>query len=191
MTTTPTDREVVEMPTKLPSSAEHRRMARQSALERGSGTSGPSTGRRRRRTTASQRPDPARPLRSHAARHPIRLKRAYERHAPGDGTRVLVDRLWPRGLGKAQLAVDFWLKELAPSDALRRWYGHDTARWASFKDRYRAELEQRGELLRLLDELRRRASLTLVYGARDAARNNAVVLREVLEELRAAVNRPR
>lgn len=102
--------------------------------------------------------------------------------------RVLVDRLWPRGLSKAQLAVDFWLKELAPSEALRRWYGHDPSRWAAFSDRYRTELAQCDELLRLLEELRRRGPLTLIYGARDAARNNAVVLREVLEERRAEGN---
>jgi uncharacterized protein YeaO (DUF488 family) len=112
----------------------------------------------------------------------VGLKRAYERSSPGDGMRVLVDRLWPRGLSKDQLAVDFWLKDAAPSDELRRWYGHEPRRWESFAAKYRAELAQRTDLLRLLDELRRRGRVTLIYGARDAARNNAVVLREVLEE---------
>lgn len=102
--------------------------------------------------------------------------------------RVLVDRLWPRGLSKKHLAVDFWLKDLAPSDALRRWFGHKPCRWASFADQYRAELARRGDLLHLLEELRRRGPVTLLYGARDTARNNAVVLREVLEERRLAGN---
>lgn len=103
--------------------------------------------------------------------------------------RVLVDRLWPRGLTKEQLAVDFWLKEAAPSDALRRWYGHQPSRWKSFAEKYRAELEQRTDLLRLLDELRRRGRVTLLYGARDTARNNAVVLQDVLEKRRCAGKR--
>jgi uncharacterized protein YeaO (DUF488 family) len=112
----------------------------------------------------------------------VGLKRAYDRPSPGDGMRVLVDRLWPRGLSKEQLAVDFWLKDVAPSDALRRWYGHESTRWASFSAKYRAELARRTDLLRLLDDLRRRGRVTLLYSARDAARNNAVVLREVIEE---------
>lgn len=110
------------------------------------------------------------------------MKRAYERSSPDDGMRVLVDRLWPRGLSKDHLAVDFWLKDAAPSEKLRRWYGHDPRRWESFAAKYRAELAQRTDLLRLLDELRRRGRVTLLYGARDTIRNNAVVLREVLEE---------
>ena len=112
------------------------------------------------------------------------MKRAYERSSPDDGMRVLVDRLWPRGLSKEQLAVDFWLKDAAPSGELRRWYGHHPRRWESFAAKYRAELAQRSDLLRLLDELRRRGRITLLYGARDTSRNNAVVLREVLEERR-------
>ena len=112
----------------------------------------------------------------------VRLKRAYEQHSSRDGMRVLVDRLWPRGLSKEQLVVDFWLKDVAPSNALRRWYGHEPRRWESFAAKYRAELAQRTDLLHLLDELRRRGRVTLVYGARDEARNNAVVLREVIEE---------
>jgi uncharacterized protein YeaO (DUF488 family) len=111
----------------------------------------------------------------------VGLKRAYEPSSPGDGMRVLVDRLWPRGLDKEQLAVDFWLKDAAPSNALRRWYGHCPRRWKSFAAKYRAELAQHTDLLRLLDELRRRGRVTLLYGARDTARNNAVVLRDVLE----------
>jgi uncharacterized protein YeaO (DUF488 family) len=110
------------------------------------------------------------------------LKRAYERRAPEDGIRVLVDRLWPRGMRKERLALDFWLKDLAPSDALRRWYAHVPSRWPSFVDRYRVELARQGDLLDLLAELRHRGPVTLLYAARDAARNQAVVLRAVLEE---------
>lgn len=115
-------------------------------------------------------------------RSAVSLKRVYEQPSPGDGIRVLVDRLWPRGLSRKQLTVDFWLKDVAPSDALRRWYGHAPCRWKSFAAKYRAELVQRTGLLRLLDELRCRGRVTLLYSARDTARNNAVVLREVIEE---------
>lgn len=118
------------------------------------------------------------------ARPPVKLKRAYERPAGDDGVRVLVDRLWPRGLAKRQVAADLWLKEAAPSDGLRRWYGHDPRRWESFRAKYRAELTQRADVLEQLDALRRRGPLTLVYSARDEAHNQAVVLREVLEERR-------
>lgn len=111
----------------------------------------------------------------------VKLKRAYERAAGDDGMRVLVDRLWPRGLDKRQVAADLWLKDAAPSERLRRWYGHDPRRWERFRAEYRAELAQRGDILALLADLRRRGTLTLVYGARDEAHNQAVVLREVLE----------
>ena len=128
-------------------------------------------------------------VRARGTRCAVGLKRAYEQPSPDDGMRVLVDRLWPRGLSKEQLAVDFWLKDAAPSDALRRWYGHKPHRWESFAAKYRTELAQRTDLLRLLDELRRRGRVTLLYGARDTARNNAVVLRKVLEERRCAGRR--
>ena len=127
-------------------------------------------------------PKTAQRVRPRGARCAVGLKRAYEQPSPGDGMRVLVDRLWPRGLSKEQLAVDFWLKDAAPSDALRRWYGHELRRWEPFAAKYRAELARRTDLLRLLDELRRRGRVTLLYGARDTVRNNAIVLREVLEE---------
>lgn len=117
-----------------------------------------------------------------AGRHEISLKRAYEPRGAEDGVRVLVDRLWPRALTKAQVAVDIWLKEAAPSNALRRWFGHDPRRWERFRAKYRAELAQHPELLEQRDRLRCRGPLTLVYGARDEARNQAVVLREVLDE---------
>ncbi len=111
----------------------------------------------------------------------VRLKRAYEPPDREDGLRVLVDRLWPRGLKKDKAAIDHWAKELAPSDALRRWFGHDTARWAEFRRRYRSELATQGEALQELRKRGRGSTLTLLFGARDEAHNNAVVLREVLE----------
>lgn len=114
----------------------------------------------------------------------IRVKRVYEPPSDTDGLRVLVDRLWPRGLGKTRLAVDLWLEDAAPSEALRRWYAHEPGRWESFAAKYRAELAQRSDVLRLLDELGSRGRVTLLHGACDTARNNAVVLREVLEERR-------
>lgn len=116
----------------------------------------------------------------------IAVKRAREDASADDGMRVLVDRLWPRGLTKERVAADLWLRELAPSTALRRWYGHEPCRWASFTQKYRAELAQCADLLLLLDELHRRGRLTLVYDASDASHNNAVVLREVLTERRFA-----
>lgn len=125
---------------------------------------------------------PVKPVRMRGKPCSVGLKRAYEPPASGDGMRILIDRLWPRGLNKEQLAIDFWLKDAAPSDALRRWYGHRANRWSTFAANYRVELAGKGDLLRLLDELRRRGRVTLIYGARDTARNNAVVLREVLIE---------
>ena len=113
-------------------------------------------------------------------RQPIRLKRVYEPSCKADGMRVLIDGLWPRGLSRRAAAADLWLKEAAPSAPLRRWYGHRPRRWTAFAARYRAELAQRPEVLRLLRDLRRRAPLTMLFGARDTERNNAVVLREML-----------
>lgn len=115
------------------------------------------------------------------ARHlNIRLKRAYEPPSPEDGVRILVDRLWPRGLGKSDAAIDRWLKDLAPSNDLRRWFGHDPNKWDEFSRRYEAELSHRTELLRELREMARNGPVTLVYAARDEAHNQAVVLRDVV-----------
>ena len=110
----------------------------------------------------------------------IRIKRAYEPAAPADGRRVLIDRLWPRGVNKDRLAITRWIKEIGPSDALRRWFGHDPERWDEFRRRYKAELANRNEALAELRGLARQGRLTLVYGARDDTHNNAVVLREAL-----------
>lgn len=110
----------------------------------------------------------------------VRLKRAYEPQAPSDGTRILVDRLWPRGVSKAAAAIDQWIKELAPSTALRKWFGHDPARWREFCRRYAAELRERPDELRALRDQAKRGPVTLVYSAHDEAHNDAVVLRDIL-----------
>ena len=128
--------------------------------------------------------DAATHVRRGETNHPILVKRVRESASADDGMRVLVDRLWPRGLTKEKVAADLWLKEVAPSNALRRWYGHDPRRWTTFIEKYRSELEQRPELLRRLDDLRRDGRVTLVYDASDESRNNAVVLRDVLAERR-------
>ena len=118
----------------------------------------------------------------HIAAGRIRLKRAYAPPTPDDGTRILVDRLWPRGITKVDAAIDRWPKELAPSTALRQWFGHDPARWEEFRRRYAQELHQHPQQLDELRALARKGLITLVYGARDEAHNDAVVLREVLLE---------
>jgi uncharacterized protein YeaO (DUF488 family) len=104
------------------------------------------------------------------------LKRAYEPAAGSDGRRILIDRLWPRGVSKRRAAIDEWMKEIAPSSQLRRWFGHDPERWPEFQRRYKRELRGRGELLRRIASLAARGRVTLVYGARDEAHNDAVVL---------------
>ena len=110
----------------------------------------------------------------------VQLKRAYEPPAASDGTRVLIDRLWPRGVRKQDAALDLWLKELGPSTELRQWFGHDPARWDEFCARYTAELAQKPDLMAQLHELARDGVLTLVYSARDEQHNDAVVLRRLL-----------
>ncbi|MBV8914407.1 MAG: DUF488 family protein [Acetobacteraceae bacterium] len=109
----------------------------------------------------------------------IRIKRAYDPPEPGDGFRVLVDRLWPRGLKRDGAGIDLWLKDAAPSAELRRWFGHDPARWSEFRDRYCQELASNPALAALLAASRQHKRVTLLFGARDPARNNAAVLREV------------
>lgn len=110
----------------------------------------------------------------------VRLKRAYEPPAAADGCRLLVDRLWPRGVSKAEIRLDDWIKELAPSSALRTWFGHDPRRWDEFRRRYREELEQHSPKLSALRRLAKVRPITLVYSAKDEAHNDAVVLRSVL-----------
>ncbi|MFA7441222.1 MAG: DUF488 domain-containing protein [Sphingomonadaceae bacterium] len=110
----------------------------------------------------------------------VRLKRAYEPPAKTDGRRILVDRLWPRGVSKAQADIDDWMKELAPSTELRKWFGHDPGRWVEFQRRYRAEIAGHSEKLAELRRLAEQGPITLVYGAKDEEHNDALVLRDVL-----------
>ena len=113
----------------------------------------------------------------------IVTKRIYDQPTPADGFRVLVDRLWPRGLSKVVAAIDLWLRDIAPSTELRTWFGHDVARWPEFADRYRTELAGHGELLDLLLDLERQhGAVTILFGARDVEHNEAEVLAEVLRE---------
>jgi uncharacterized protein YeaO (DUF488 family) len=113
----------------------------------------------------------------------LRTKRVYEAPARSDGQRILVDRLWPRGMRKEDAAIDEWMKEIAPSTELRQWFGHDPKKWPEFERRYRQELRAREDLLRTIARRASRGTVTLVYGARDEAHNHAVVL--------AALVRPR
>jgi uncharacterized protein YeaO (DUF488 family) len=115
----------------------------------------------------------------------IRLKRAYEPAKRADGTRVLVDRLWPRGLSKEKARIDHWFKEIAPSTALRKWFGHDPARWERFRERYRRELDENAGAVDQLRALARRGTVTLVFGAKDELHNQAVALRDYLGSKRA------
>jgi uncharacterized protein YeaO (DUF488 family) len=110
----------------------------------------------------------------------LRLKRAYEPPEASDGYRVLIDRLWPRGVSKEEAQLDEWARELAPSSELRRWFGHDPAKFDEFRRRYRLELDAHDEKLRDLRRRARTGRLTLVYGARDSEHNDAVVLAEML-----------
>jgi uncharacterized protein YeaO (DUF488 family) len=112
----------------------------------------------------------------------ITVKRAYEPPGANDGRRILVDRVWPRGVSKDELQLDAWHRELAPSTELRKWFGHDPERWTEFRKRYTAEL-RRAELRETLHELTslaKRGKVTLVYGARDEEHNQAIVLRDYL-----------
>ncbi len=111
----------------------------------------------------------------------IRLKRAYEPPSPDDGLRILVERLWPRGVKKEKAAIDLWLKEIAPSTELRKWYNHDLEKWPEFRQRYQAELKQRGELLEDLKRHIAQGPVTFVFAAKDEQHNSAVVLKEYLE----------
>ena len=118
-----------------------------------------------------------------AARIPaanIKLKRAYDPPSPDDGTRILVDRLWPRGISKEKAALDRWMKEIAPSTELRTWFGHDPKRWTEFRRRYAEELREHRDLVAELRSFARQRPLTLVYAAHDETHNDAVVLRDVL-----------
>ena len=110
----------------------------------------------------------------------VRLKRAYEPAARSDGVRILIDRLWPRGVTKKAAAVDEWFKDIAPSTALRQWFGHDPMRWREFQRRYAGEVRQNPVQLGRLRALARQGPVTLVFSAHDTAHNDAVVLRNLL-----------
>jgi len=127
----------------------------------------------------------------------ITLKRAYDPISRSDGTRFLVERLWPRGLSKAKLHLDAWLKDVSPSTALRKWFGHDPDKWEEFRKRYRRELDSRPDAWQPIVSAARRSPVTLVYSSHDTEHNNAVALREYLEAKMhrwpraAAADRPR
>ena len=115
----------------------------------------------------------------------IRLKRAYEPSEPGDGFRILVDRLWPRGVSKNSAKIDLWLKDIAPSTSLRKWFGHEQGKWLEFKARYAAELADNSELVGQLMAHTRGRAVTLVYAAKDKEHNDAVALLEYLKSHRS------
>ncbi len=111
----------------------------------------------------------------------IKIKRAYDSPSDDDGYRILVDRLWPRGISKEKAKVDFWPKELAPSTELRRWYGHDPEKWSEFKSRYFAELDGNPELANELLEYVLKGTVTFIYSSKEQRLNNAVALKEYVE----------
>ena len=112
----------------------------------------------------------------------IKIKRVYEKYEKEDGYRILIDRLWPRGVSKEEAKIDLWLKDIAPSDKLRKWFSHKEERWEEFKKRYKDELKEKGELINKIREMEKKHKvITLVYSARDEKRNNAVVLMEFLK----------
>lgn len=114
----------------------------------------------------------------------LRIKRVYDKPAKEDGRRVLVDRLWPRGMTKEAARIDLWMKEVGPSDTLRKSFGHDVKKWPGFQKRYRAELKQKKELLEELKRVEKEhGTLTLLFGAKDEEHNQAVVLAEVLKAM--------
>jgi uncharacterized protein YeaO (DUF488 family) len=122
----------------------------------------------------------AKPMSKRISAASVSLKRAYEPVEAKDGTRILVDRLWPRGVSKARAALHQWMKEIAPTTGLRKWFGHDPDRWPEFRRRYSAELHHNSELLAQLRSVARSGPLTLVYSAHDQIHNDAVVLRDVI-----------
>jgi uncharacterized protein YeaO (DUF488 family) len=111
----------------------------------------------------------------------LTIKRIYEPAAPKDGFRILIDRIWPRGLSKASASVDLWLKTLAPSTELRQWFGHDPEKWVQFRQRYFAELDGQTEAVDQVLKMAKRRRVTLLYGAKDTLHNNAVALMEYLD----------
>ena len=111
----------------------------------------------------------------------VKVKRIYEPPAPDDGFRILVDRLWPRGLKKEDAKIAEWLRDIAPSDELRKWFAHDPKKWKEFKERYKKELKDKDEILARLKKEMRQGDVTLLYSARDEEHNNAIALKEMLK----------
>ena len=120
----------------------------------------------------------------------IKLKRAYEPAQKEDGTRILVDRLWPRGVTKEQAGIDLWLKDIAPSNELRKWSHADPARYAEFRERYARELDAKPDGLAVLLAMLQKGTVTLVYAAKDEERNNAVALKAYIEKAQAGAKKP-
>lgn len=114
----------------------------------------------------------------------IKIKRVYEQQDKKDGERILVDRLWPRGLTKEKAGVDLWLKEIAPSTELRKWFDHDPAKWKRFRGRYETEIRHKDDLIKVLKQKAREGTITFIYGARDEKHNEALVLKQFLERIR-------
>ena len=110
----------------------------------------------------------------------LKIKRVYEETKSSDGFRILVDRLWPRGLSKEKVKINLWLKEVAPSDELRKWFNHEEEKWEEFRKRYKKELSRNKETEKILEILKKEKTVTLVYSAKDELRNNAVVLQGYL-----------
>lgn len=111
----------------------------------------------------------------------IQVKRAYEKPAESDGVRILVERIWPRGLTKQEAAIDEWMEEIAPSTQLRQWFGHDPAKWDEFQRRYKEELAENTGLVEALREKAKKGAVTLIYSARDQEHNSALVLKNMLD----------
>ena len=114
----------------------------------------------------------------------IKIKRAYESSSKDDGFRILVDRIWPRGVSKERANLDTWMKEIAPSDNLRKWFSHDPEKWKEFENKYKKELKDKNELINEIKEIEKvKGKVTLIYSAKDKEHNNAVVLEHILKKL--------
>ncbi len=112
----------------------------------------------------------------------IKIKRIYDPVSADDGKRIYIDRLWPRGMKKEEMKIDEWLKEISPSDTLRKWFGHDPSRYAEFKKRYTKELEKHSEILERIKKEGKRKTVTLLFSSKDEEHNNATVMRELLSK---------
>ncbi len=117
-----------------------------------------------------------------AGKYKIQIKRVYDEPSPDDGTRFLIDRLWPRGIKKSALAGVEWLKDIAPSTPLREWFGHEPAKWKEFQKRYRAELKENSNAWKTILDALKKSNVTLLFGSREREINHAVVLKEFLQE---------